>query len=126
MIKVEVSGGNDKTLKMLKKAKQRLYLRKLDRFGKKGVAALASATPKDTGKTAASWGYEVITNTDSAMVSFQNSNINKGVNIAVILQYGHGVHGGGYVPGRDYINPAMKPLVEKLGKEVTMEVMKNS
>lgn len=126
MIKVEVSGNSNKTEKMLKKAKSRAYLKKLNRLGQDGVAALASATPKNTGRTAAAWSYEVTTNTDSAVVSFQNSNVNKGVNIALILQYGHGTGTGGYVPGRDYINPAMKPLVEKLGKEVTMEVMKNS
>ena len=75
-----------------------------------GVAALASATPKDSGLTAASWDYEITHNGKETTIAFTNSNISNGVNIAIILQYGHGTKGGGYVAGRDYINPAIQPI----------------
>jgi hypothetical protein len=95
----------------------------LDSYGKKGVEALSAATPVDTGLTAASWGYSIQTGPAGASITFTNSNVNKGVNIAIILQYGHGTGTGGWVEGRDYINPAIQPifdeLVEKVWKEVT-------
>lgn len=95
----------------------------LERYGKMGVQSLSAATPKDTGNTAASWGYEIEEKSDSITIRWTNSNVNKGVNIAIILQYGHGTKNGGYVVGRDYINPAMRPvfdqLADKLWKEVT-------
>ena len=94
-----------------------------DRYGKIGVDALASATPIDTGFTATSWEYEIDIQVDKTEIRWYNTNVNKGVNIAVILQYGHGTGTGGYVKGRDYINPAIQPvfdeLTEKIWKEVT-------
>ena len=95
----------------------------LDSYGKRGVEALSAATPVDTGLTASSWGYTIQNSAAGASITFTNSNVNKGVNIAIILQYGHGTGTGGWVEGRDYINPAIQPifdeLVEKVWKEVT-------
>ena len=94
----------------------------LDKYGQAGVAALASATPTDTGKTASSWRYEIISTGSGFKIDFLNSNINENVNIALILQYGHGTGTGGYVAGRDYINPAIQPVFDKLADEAWKEV----
>lgn len=96
----------------------------LDKYGRMGVDALASATPVDSGETAASWSYETDFTDDSASITFYNSHVNKGVNIAIILQYGHGTRNGGYVVGRDYINPAVQPIFDKITEEVWNEVTK--
>ena len=98
------------------------YLKKLDEYGRKGVAALEAATPKRTGKTASSWGYEIHSSRDDVSIIWTNSNINKGVNIAVILQFGHGLSGGGYVKGIDYINPALKPIFDEIADSAWKEV----
>ena len=98
------------------------YLNVLERYGQAGVAALASATPKDSGLTAASWDYEITHNGKETTIAFTNSNISNGVNIAIILQYGHGTKGGGYVAGRDYINPAIQPIFDKMANEAWREV----
>lgn len=100
----------------------RSYLNVLERYGKAGVLALASATPKDSGNTAASWNYEISHNRNSTAIRFTNSNIQNGVNIAVILQYGHGTRHGGYVAGRDYINPAIQPVFDKIAADAWKEV----
>lgn len=97
-------------------------LKILDKYGRQGVEALASATPKDTGKTAVSWSYEKVVEGDIIKLIWNNSNINKNVNIAVILQYGHGTGTGGYVQGRDYINPALRPVFDKLADDAWAEV----
>ena len=96
----------------------------LKKYGNKGVDALAKATPLDTGKTAQSWGFDIEVNKGSAAIRWANSNINDGVNIAVILQYGHGTGTGGYVEGTDYINPALKPVFQEIADEVWQEVTK--
>ena len=96
----------------------------LDEYGKKGVEALRQATPKDTGKTADSWFYEIKRSKESVSISFNNSNINDGVPIAVILQYGHGTRNGGWVEGRDYINPAIQPVFDEIAEEAWKEVNK--
>ena len=95
----------------------------LEKYAKEGVSALAAATPIDSGKTASSWGYEIEVSGDSATIHWTNSNENKGVNIAVILQFGHGTGTGGYVQGRDYINPAMRPVFDRIAEEVWREVI---
>ena len=92
------------------------------KYGREGVAALMSATPVDSGKTASSWYYEIDHSQDSASINFYNSNVNKGVLIAIILQYGHGTRNGGWVQGRDYINPAMQPLFDKFAEDAWREV----
>lgn len=93
----------------------------LDKYGKMGVEALSSATPVDSGLTASSWYYEIQNDGNSASIEFHNSHINKGVPIAIILQYGHGTGTGGWVEGRDYINPAIQPIFDQLAEEVWKE-----
>lgn len=94
----------------------------LERYGRAGVSALASATPKDSGVTSGSWNYEISYNRKETMIAFTNSNIQNGVNIAVILQYGHGTRHGGYVAGRDYINPAIQPVFDKIADDAWREI----
>lgn len=96
----------------------------LEKYGQKGVEALSLATPKDTGKTAASWSYEVIQNDGEIDVVWKNSNINRGVNIALILQYGHGTRNGGYVQGIDYINPALRSIFKNMADEAWEVIVK--
>ena len=124
MITVESKGNFDNTEKLLKRIKSRDYLKVLDKFGKHGVTALSGATPTRSGKTASSWGYEVLVSGGGVTLQWTNSNINNGVSIAIILQYGHGTRNGGYVVGRDYINPAMRPLFDKMAGEAWKAVIK--
>ena len=95
---------------------------KLDKYGMMGVEALASATPTNSGKTADSWSYEIEGNGSSASIVWSNNNINDGVNIAVILHYGHGTGTGGYVEGRGYISPAIQPIFDKIAEDAWKEV----
>ena len=94
----------------------------IESFAQQGVEALRNATPKDTGETADSWYYEIQQDKRNLSLVFKNSHIEKGVNIAIILQYGHGTRNGGYVTGIDYINPALKPLFDKLAEGLWKEV----
>lgn len=94
----------------------------LSKYGQMGVSALASATPTDTGLTASSWYYEIEHQNGGVTLSFKNSNVNKGVNIAIIIQYGHGTGTGGWVEGRDYINPAIQPVFDKIAEDAWREV----
>lgn len=122
MIHFHHRGDFRKTEKLLKKSLGRDYRLVLEKYGRQGVEALSSATPKDTGETAASWYYEIIQNQDGLSVIWNNSNVNRGVNIAIILQYGHGTRNGGYVQGRDYINPALRPVFDRLAEAAWKEV----
>lgn len=124
MIRLTSKGDFSKLTRYLERLKEVAKLGILDKYGKEGVAALASATPVDTGRTAGSWDYKIEHSSDSATISFHNSNINKGVSIAVILQYGHGTRNGGWVQGRDYINPAIQPIFDKIADEAWKEVTK--
>ena len=124
MIKIRQKGDFSKTYRYLGNAKKGTYLRNLDQFGKEGVAALASATPVESGLTANSWSYTIEHQNGSAKIAFHNSNINKGVPIAIILQYGHGTRNGGWVEGRDYINPAIQPIFDKIADHAWKEVTK--
>ena len=124
MITVESKGNFDNTEKLLKRIKSRDYLKVLDKFGQQGVTALSGATPTRSGKTASSWDYEVLVSGGGVTIQWTNSNINNGVSIAIILQYGHGTRNGGYVVGRDYINPAMRPLFDKMADEAWKAVIK--
>jgi hypothetical protein len=94
----------------------------LHKYGDMGVSALATATPKESGHTANSWYYEIEASKSSATITFLNSHVNKGVNIAIILQYGHGTGTGGWVQGRDYINPAVQPVFDKIADAAWKEV----
>lgn len=113
-VNFEVSGGFTKTERFLNRMKRREYLNVLDEFGRDGVQALRNATPVDSGATAEAWDYEIKRTRDCTEIVWTNSNINDGVPIAVILQYGHGTGTGGYVQGRDYINPAIRPIFDKI------------
>lgn len=93
------------------------FLKDLQKYGELGVAALQNATPKDTGKTASSWSYTIEHKKNSVSIFWTNSNVNDGANIAVILQYGHGTKNGGYVAGRDYINPAIQPIFDAIADD---------
>ena len=94
----------------------------LDKYGRMGVDALSSATPIETGETAHSWGYEIVREKDTASIVFTNTHVNDGDNIAIILQYGHGTGTGGWVEGRDYINPAVQPIFDQILNEALREV----
>lgn len=122
MIKFKQKGDFSKLTKFLEKTKEAVKLEDLDRFGKAGVSALASATPVETGLTANSWYYKIERDNGSTTISFHNSNIQNGVPIAIILQYGHGTRNGGWVQGRDYINPAIQPIFDQIANEAWKEV----
>ena len=124
MISFRQKGDFSKTKRYFERVKAAARLSILDKYGRDGVAALASATPTETGKTASSWFYEISHDKGSATITFSNSNINKGVPIAIILQYGHGTGTGGWVEGRDYINPAIQPIFDKIANEAWKEVTK--
>ena len=108
--------------KFLQRADSDYFFRNLDKYGKMGVSALASATPKKTGKTASSWRYEIDKTGGKISISWLNDNVNDGVNIAVIIQYGHGTGTGAYVKGVDYINPALKNIFESIAEDIWKEV----
>lgn len=122
MITFSHKGNFSRTNRFLEKALNVIKLGELDKYGRQGVAALAAATPRDTGKTAESWKYEITRSGDSATISWYNTNENDGVNIAVILQYGHGTKNGGYVRGRDYINPAIQPVFDQIAETAWKEI----
>jgi hypothetical protein len=122
VIRFRQKGDFSKLTRFLEKAKEVVHLGDLDRFGRAGVAALASATPVDSGETARSWYYEISNKKGSVTISFHNSNIQNGVPIAIILQYGHGTGTGGWVEGRDYINPAIQPIFDQIAAEAWKEV----
>lgn len=124
MITFRSKGDYSKATRYFERVKEALKLSMLDKYGKQGVAALSSATPVESGKTASSWDYEIVRGNGSAKIVFTNSNINKGVPIAIILQYGHGTGTGGWVEGRDYINPAIQPVFDKIVDEAWREVTK--
>jgi len=124
MIRFRQKGDFSNLTRFLEKAKNVFHVGDLDHYGREGVAALASATPVETGKTANSWYYEVEHKDGSAVISFHNSNIQNGVPIAIILQYGHGTGTGGWVQGRDYINPAIRPIFDKLANDAWKGVTK--
>lgn len=122
MITFHQRGNFHKATSFLEKLKEVVHKGDLDKYGRMGVEALRSATPIDSGETAESWYYKIEQGNEQAKIVFCNSHINKGVPIAIILQYGHGTGTGGYVEGRDYINPAMKPIFDQLAADAWKEV----
>lgn len=126
MFYLESKGDFSKTFNFLEKAKN-LFKQKgiFDKYGELGVEALRQNTPKDSGKTADSWYYKVSKENGRVVITWLNSNINDGVPIAIILQYGHGTGTGGYVRGVDYINPAMEPVFTKIAEDAWKEVTKS-
>lgn len=124
MISFRQKGDFSKLTRSLERWKEAARLSILDKYGREGVAALSSATPVDSGETANSWFYEIEHKNGSASITFCNSHINKGVPIAIILQYGHGTGTGGWVEGRDYINPAIQPVFDRIVDAAWKEVTK--
>lgn len=124
MISFRQKGDFSKLNRFLEKAKGVARLSILDKYGRAGVAALSSATPVDSGETAKSWFYEIEHKNGSATIRFCNSHVNEGVPIAIILQYGHGTGTGGWVEGRDYINPAIQPIFDEITEAAWKEVTK--
>lgn len=122
MITIRQKGEFDKLTRYLVKNKRALRNIDLDQYGREGVAALMSATPVDTGLTANSWYYEIERVDGRSTIAFYNSNVHKGIPIAIILQYGHGTGTGGWVQGRDYINPAIQPIFDKIAERAWKEV----
>ena len=118
MLYVTSQGDFSKTQKFLAKFARPNIIERLKAYGSMGVDALSAATPKDSGKTAGSWGYEVKQSGKTYSIVWTNTNVVQGVPIAVILQYGHGTGTGGYVQGRDYINPAIQPIMSRIAEDV--------
>ena len=125
MISFKQKGDFSKLTSFLEKAKEAARIGDLDKYGREGVVALAAATPVDSGLTANSWYYEIEHKNGSATINFCNSNIQNGVPIAIILQYGHGTRNGGWVQGVDYINPAIQPIFDKIANSAWKEVTKS-
>lgn len=123
LITISNKGDFSKTIRFLQKASEIRFNKILNKYGQIGVDALREATPKDTGKIAESWSYTINVGIDSATINWTNSNQNKGLYIAVLIQYGHGLKGGGYVQGYDFINPAMKPIFDEIAEAAWMEVI---
>lgn len=122
MISFRHKGDFSKITKYLEKVKKGAKTDILKKYAQEGVDALSSATPVESGLTANSWSYEIEQSAGYAKITFTNSNINKWVSIAIILQYGHGTGTGGWVQGRDYINPAIQPVFDKMVDEAWREV----
>lgn len=126
IITFEQYGDFKKLIGFLERAKERVGVGILDKYGQRGVEALRLATPSDTGKTASSWYYKIQNEDGVAVLQFCNSNIvDDWCPIAIILQYGHATRTGGWVEGRDYINPAIQPLFEELANEAWKEVIQS-
>lgn len=122
MIRLRHHGSTGKTKRFLDMLSKQGHFRNLDRYGKEGVEALVAATPIDTGYTSQCWYYTIEYGRDAVKIQWNNRNVVKGVNIAVILQYGHGTGTGGWVEGRDYINPAIQPVFDRIVQDVWGEV----
>ena len=123
MFTITQKGDFRKTESFLKKAVKADFYKNLEQYAQIGVEALSESTPIDSGETAMSWSYEIEKSRSGASITWTNSHMNKGENIAILIQYGHGTGTGGYVVGRDYINPAMRPVFDKLAEDIWKEVI---
>lgn len=122
MISFTQKGDFRKITRYLENVKEKARIGILDKYGTEGVKALSAATPVESGKTATSWYYRIVRSNGGVKLEFLNSNVNDGVPIAIILQYGHGTNNGGWVEGRDYINPAIQPIFDKIVENAWREV----
>lgn len=122
MVSIKSSGNFSNIEKFLLKMTKSDRLIALEKYGQRGVDALSSATPVDAGRTSKSWGYEIHSSGGNVSLHWTNSNHNKGVNIAILIQYGHGTGTGGYVQGRDFINPAIQPIFDQMANDLWKEV----
>lgn len=124
MITVKHKGNFEKTTKFLNGITKIDIKSILDNYGKKGVEALSSATPVDTGLTAKSWSYRTYVGKKSYSIAWTNTNVSKGIPIVILLQYGHATKNGGYVQGKDFINPAIQPIMDEIAENVWKEIKK--
>lgn len=123
MISIKSSGDFKKTESFLAKMKEQgRIMAVLEKYGQEGVIALASMTPMDSGLTAGSWDYEIKIESGSYSIIWKNNNLAGRVPVAILLQYGHGTGTAGYVSGRDYINPAIRPIFDRIAEQVWKEV----
>lgn len=122
MITVEGKGDYSKTIKFLQSRQNGSHFDDLEKYGSIGVRALAAATPVDTHETASSWYFKVSRGKKFASISWHNDNIVDGIPVVVLIQYGHATKDGGYVQGRDFINPAIQPVFDKIADEVWKKV----
>ena len=122
MIGVKTSGSFDNILKFLHRGSDEAIFGNLDSYGERGVRALQAATPKESGETAASWSYRIVREHGKVRIEWYNTHEEDGSNIAILLQYGHGTGTGGWVEGRDYINPAMRPIFDEIASDIWKEV----
>ena len=124
MIRIKCTGDFNKTTDFLKRASKCNFTAILNKYGKQGADALASATPQDTGQTARSWGYTIKQGAKESSITWTNDHFEGGIPVVVLIQYGHGTRNGGYVSGVDFINPAIKSTMEKIANEAWKEVTK--
>lgn len=123
MITFRQKGDFSKLSRFLERAKEAIKIGDLDKYGRQGVDALKSATPKDTGKTADSWTYSIVRTDETVTIEFHNTNLTEtNIPIAILLQYGHATKNGGFVQGIDYINPAVRPIFKQIADEAWREV----
>ena len=122
MITIKHKGNFNNLERFLSKAKKIKFEHILHKYGLKGINALAAATPVDTGLTAQSWEYSIEVNKYGYAINFHNSNVNNGIPVVILIQYGHGTRTGGYIPPRDFINPTLEPIFKGLADEISAEV----
>ena len=121
-IKIKSRGSFDKSEKFLVKAKDKNYRPLLENFARQGVLALQQATPEDTGQTANSWDFQIVNTRGGHKIIWTNSNVVDGIPVVILIQYGHGTRSGSFVEGRDFINPAIRPIFDKISDELWKEV----
>jgi hypothetical protein len=124
MFRVKCTGDFNNTIKFLERARKMSITDILNKYGEAGVKALSAATPKDTGETASKWSYEIKVSKTSSSIAWTNDSVNDGIPIVILIQYGHGTRNGGYVSGVDFINPAIKGVMDSLADSVWREVTK--
>lgn len=122
MITFSKSGDFSNTERFLKNVANDSFFANLDSYGKAGVQALADNTPRDSGETAMSWGYKVIRSRTNPGIEWYNTNVNDGTSVAILIQYGHATKSGGYISGRDYINPVIRPIFDKIAADIWKKV----
>ena len=125
MVTFTTSGDLSKTTKFLNKLKSLMFNDVFDEIGSEGVAALASNTPKNTGLLSSSWDYKVDRSSEGATITWYNNDVEGGYNVALLVQYGHGLKGGGYVSGIDFINPALRPVFDQFGERIEEEIKRS-
>ena len=124
MIKLSSNGDWSKTTSFLRRAYKLDIGALLKKYAEQGLKALSAATPVDTGLAASSWGYRIDVKKGESTITWTNSDIEGGCSVVLLIQYGHGTRNGGYIQGRDFINPAMQPVFDDMVEEIWKEVEK--